>query len=1240
SFDLWLTTHVDPSWKIKQVKGWFLSRCLNIPFEAAYSSASRAALSDAVTSNQQTATPPGQRYRPASPITFAPDPRRRPISPILFAKGGKGKEKERKKAKAKGKVVVPADTTSASVDGYEEDDEAGTTDDDGESFDEAELYRPSPGPPLPAPPPPSSPPPPTPVPQPSEKWTSKYNLSPSFYTLIRYSTGQILEDDLTLAWCGVAAGEILELHPHGDIIVMPEASSSTAAAAPHATTSEHGHGGHNRNPSIYSLASSPPPGDTHVYRPIHRPQFNRASLETYILPYWESPVRELRSVPVHSFTAPMPNFLNGYGYGYGGAEVNQRAIALGIGHPPPFGLQQPLRGGEGWDAKVGSGMNPNVQASSRIEWRPRHIVIKEGLLTLCVSREDTNPRHIIPLDAFTSLNGSEQLISYLHSQNQSASFDHHQSHPHTHPHHTPTKPFKPINKHRSATSSAHPRHSTSTIGPVFSSSHSQVSDSDSDIGSAHPSSPRYRTRTSIGSDRHDGDTVPRTAGGELIDDLHIICLRFRTADRLKRVPRTNSDGLTVYEYIRDPGTDKERERQRELEGAKAGSKKQKDKRGKGKGVDDRKPKKGKGFPWGDGKVGKKEKEKRDWIPGFSGKKDRDVGEKEKEKDRDRDRDRGGLNLGGMGMGVSLGLGLSGGIQDTKEQMAREREHEHERERAALSEADAEASITFAKRSDAGLSSDEDAEVATEEDGSVDEGEDVTTVRKPSVDKGKTKALEHNKPDSDIDSPISHPVDSGAHSMSSHLNSYPQCELASIVSGGEEGSSDAWSSPVFAQDSTDLGSDGDWSDIGGPSGRLNDGYRHGYRYGYQGLLTSEGGITPRAEPESVHEEEDRLEKERANLERRRQKEHEKKMEEEQIKENAKTEWIILDMGSDLGEYTVHPHTANNSDISWAAYSSFLRVLHRHMSLSASSSFLTKSSATPTPTPFPSPTSPQASTSTTQTFQWLPSSDEDAPTSSLHPHILENDASHDSELLSPISASSRSDRFKQETHPPDLVVLSRPGKDVSKTFGVLPYPEWRAEVTERAQRAGMGYVGRAMNWIKWGRTEQLALDVEELLRRHGERDDVSAESIRKKKREATSLKNRRRSTTSTVTRSILNQGGPSDKALGSTYESDFSEDIEKMLEMSDSEEVSEAEWHGWNLDLGRQREVEKKKLELAAEAAAEALLAVSDDNYNDHMSLPGAVVDDGRRPTLLEANTVISVRHPQGTGVTFSRACFPS
>ncbi|KAJ6456107.1 hypothetical protein C8R45DRAFT_1111105 [Mycena sanguinolenta] len=171
--DQWFTTHVDPDWKVKQVKSWLLAKCL--PYAAPPSPPLR-----------QSAR---KLQRPPSPITFAPDPRHRPISPITFA--------------------MPKQKATA---------------DDASEFEEppiTDLSEPEPQPS------PEEILPPIPQPKkrailPAASTTAKGDLY-SQYTLIRFSTGQLLEDDLPLSFYDMQTDELLELHRVGIIVTLPRA---------------------------------------------------------------------------------------------------------------------------------------------------------------------------------------------------------------------------------------------------------------------------------------------------------------------------------------------------------------------------------------------------------------------------------------------------------------------------------------------------------------------------------------------------------------------------------------------------------------------------------------------------------------------------------------------------------------------------------------------------------------------------------------------------------------------------------------------------------------------------------------------------------------------------------------------------------------------------------------------------------------------------------------------------------
>ncbi|KAJ7073438.1 hypothetical protein B0H15DRAFT_1027473 [Mycena belliarum] len=175
--DQWFTTHVDPDWKVRQVKSWLLSKCL--PYAAPPSPPIR----------QSTRKP----QRPPSPITFAPDPRHRPISPITFA------------------MPRPSPVTDDADDDEDEqpaDDES--TEPENQHHEEQVAVRPPP--------------------QKKRAIVSNAGSTSgkgdlySQFTLIRFSTGQLLEDELPLSFYDMQPNELLELHRLGVVVTLPRAN--------------------------------------------------------------------------------------------------------------------------------------------------------------------------------------------------------------------------------------------------------------------------------------------------------------------------------------------------------------------------------------------------------------------------------------------------------------------------------------------------------------------------------------------------------------------------------------------------------------------------------------------------------------------------------------------------------------------------------------------------------------------------------------------------------------------------------------------------------------------------------------------------------------------------------------------------------------------------------------------------------------------------------------------------------
>lgn len=182
--DQWLVTHFDPTWKITQVKLWILSKCF--PARA-----------------HDIGTP---RYRPAS---FA---QRRPISPITFAPASK---------------PGSLDGTADSRLDYEGDDDLDGPEYSSSAFDysranTAKRHRHQKrGLSLSIS---SDSPPPLSLEYSPLRSNVDTQLS-SKYTLIRFSTGQILEDEFPLSWYELRPHELLELHRSGVILQLPRVSA-------------------------------------------------------------------------------------------------------------------------------------------------------------------------------------------------------------------------------------------------------------------------------------------------------------------------------------------------------------------------------------------------------------------------------------------------------------------------------------------------------------------------------------------------------------------------------------------------------------------------------------------------------------------------------------------------------------------------------------------------------------------------------------------------------------------------------------------------------------------------------------------------------------------------------------------------------------------------------------------------------------------------------------------------------
>ncbi|KAI0089466.1 hypothetical protein BDY19DRAFT_1004250 [Irpex rosettiformis] len=156
--DQWLVTHLNPSWKISQVKQWLLAKYFPALFALA-------------------------------PDWNRPSQKKRAVSPITFARRVEAEEGD-----------------SLQTDEYNDPYDS---DSDEALLDTTDKYKYVP---------PRSLAPPTPSDE-IPKTTPSATLPQ--YTLLSFSTGQILEDHYELSWYAVYPHELFELHSHTSLVKLP-----------------------------------------------------------------------------------------------------------------------------------------------------------------------------------------------------------------------------------------------------------------------------------------------------------------------------------------------------------------------------------------------------------------------------------------------------------------------------------------------------------------------------------------------------------------------------------------------------------------------------------------------------------------------------------------------------------------------------------------------------------------------------------------------------------------------------------------------------------------------------------------------------------------------------------------------------------------------------------------------------------------------------------------------------------
>ncbi|KDR66017.1 hypothetical protein GALMADRAFT_1210006 [Galerina marginata CBS 339.88] len=270
------------------------------------------------------------------------------------------------------------------------------------------------------------------------------------FTLVRFSTGQVLEEEFLVSWYDLVPHELVELHASSPIPGLATSSSSTTttnllvgfAGAVHLAKALMGplplpslhdpkekKGGHQqqhqlRIPTHLTLTALP-----------------RHNLTLYIQPYWEGWVRALRVVWRSEMPMPLPGAgaarggviaasAGGFGVGAGARGVGAAAGVSGGSsipgpgasrshtHPQPYDFsdyalgmtnlsssmgggmgmwvpdpQVPLFGGAGAGAGAGvyggrdDGHGYGGRVKTKLEWRERWVVIRDGVINLCKTRE-------------------------------------------------------------------------------------------------------------------------------------------------------------------------------------------------------------------------------------------------------------------------------------------------------------------------------------------------------------------------------------------------------------------------------------------------------------------------------------------------------------------------------------------------------------------------------------------------------------------------------------------------------------------------------------------------------------------------------------------------------------------------------------------------------------------------------------------------------------------------------------
>jgi hypothetical protein len=226
---------------------------------------------------------------------------------------------------------------------------------------------------------------------------------------------------------------------------------------------------------------------------------------------------------------------------------------------------------------------------------------------------------------------------------------------------------------------------------------------------------------------------------------------------------------------------------------------------------------------------------------------------------------------------------------------------------------------------------------------------------------------------------------------------------------------------------------------------------------------------------------------------------------------------------------------------------------------------------------------------------------------------------------------SEEGQRERHP-SLSRLTLP-----TTFGALPYPEWRTDIVGRAQRAGVGDVGRALGWVLcggWdgvnfsGDTEEWTVPVPDEVDLESS-EDGTLESVQCCSDSGTAGEHRGDGSRTPV-RSV---DGVEAVPNGGEEEEDTYSD--------ESSERSEVEWEGWIGDLERQGRVSAHEGQEAQWRSRNAVKGTKDGQLHHRHALAQQLFQQGRRalePSAIVTPLLNSSTPPTTSSVSGSMSSF--